>query len=168
MGVGKSTLGRYLAKTLGYQFVDTDKLIEQREGRKIMEIFDSDGEPHFRALEHNLTQEIIEWKRTVISTGGGLITQNDNLKILKRSSFVVCLWASPETIYQRVKCQQHRPLLQTNNLQERICELLKKRSPFYKQSDLIINTDNRPLRVVAQLMIRQYHQAQSKNPKPLH
>ena len=166
MGVGKSTLGRFLANSLRYKFVDTDDLIEERTGKTITEIFKTEGEAHFRRLEHELVEEMASWNRMVISTGGGLVTANNNLESLKAYSFVVCLWASPETIYHRIKRQQHRPLLQTENPIETIKELLKNRAPFYKQSDLLVHTDNRPLRVVAQLVTRQFFQALSKGSKP--
>ncbi len=162
MGVGKSTLGRFLASSLHYQFVDTDDVIESRTGKSITEIFQTKGEPYFRQLEHELVEEMATWKRKVISTGGGLVTTNNNLDSLKAYSFVVCLWASPETIYSRVRRQQHRPLLQTENPIEKICQLLDERAPFYKKSDLIVNTDRRPLRVVAQLVTKHFHEAQSK------
>lgn len=162
MGVGKSTLGRFLAGSLRYQFVDTDELIESRTGKTITEIFQTRGEAYFRQLEHELVEEMVDWKKKVISTGGGLVTKNNNLDSLKSYSFVVCLWASPETIYSRVRRQQHRPLLQTENPVEKICQLLKERAPFYKKSDLIVNTDRRPLRVVAQLVTKHFHEALSK------
>lgn len=166
MGAGKSTIGRRLAKMLRYQFADTDQLIEKRTNRKIAEIFQTEGEPHFRALECALVKEIIQWQRTVIAAGGGLPAHNHNLDLLKKSSFVVCLWASPETIYRRVKNQKHRPLLQTENPLETIRELLQQRAACYKQSDAIIHTDNRPLRLIASLVIHEYRQTQNKNPRP--
>jgi len=166
MGVGKSTLGRHLANSLRYKFVDTDELIEHRAGKTITEIFETDGEAHFRSLEHQLVEEMATWKRIVISTGGGLVTTNNNLELLKSYSFVVCLWASPETIYQRVKRQQHRPLLQTEDPINTIRNLLATRAPFYKQSDLLVHTDNRPLRVVAQLVSHHFFQALSKGNQP--
>ncbi len=162
MGVGKSTLGRFLAQSLNYEFVDTDDLIEHREGKSIPELFETRGEPYFRSLEQALVEEMQDWKKTVISTGGGLVTHHDNLDVLKKYSFVVCLWASPETIYHRVKRQSNRPLLATPDPQSRIRELLEERGKYYKQSDLIVNTDKRPLRVVAQLVTRQYHQAKNR------
>ena len=162
MGVGKSTLGRYLANSLRYKFVDTDELIESRAGRPISEIFASDGEEYFRQLERNLVEEMSSWTRTVISTGGGLVTKSDNLDVLKSYSFVVCLWASPETIYLRVKRQQHRPLLNTPDPLATITELLDQRAGFYKRSDLIVVTDQRPLRLVAQLVSRQFFEALNK------
>ena len=166
MGAGKSTIGRRLAKMLRYQFADTDQLIEERENRKIAEIFQTDGEARFRALECALTKEISKWQRTVIASGGGLPTHNHNLDLLKKSSFIVCLWASPETIYRRVKNQKHRPLLQTENPLETIRKLLRQRTACYKQSDAIIHTDNRPLRLIASLVIQEYRQARDKNPQP--
>lgn len=166
MGAGKSTLGRQLARMLRYQFADTDQIIEERTNRKIAEIFQTDGETHFRDLERALVKEIAEWRRTVIAAGGGLPAYNRNLDFLKKSSFVVCLWASPETIYRRVKNQKHRPLLQTENPLETIRQLLRQREACYKQSDSIIHTDNRPIRLVASLVIREYRQAQNKNSKP--
>ena len=159
MGVGKSTLGRFLANSLRYQFVDTDDMIEQRSGKPITKIFEDDGEDSFRSLEQEIVDEMVSWKRRVISTGGGLITKNNNLERLKAYSFVVCLWASPETIYHRIKRQSHRPLLQTTDPVRRIEDLLEERSVFYKQSDYMVNTDKRPLRVVAQLVTHQFHQA---------
>lgn len=166
MGAGKSTIGRSLAKTLRYQFIDTDQLIEKRTNRKIAEIFQTDGEAHFRALECALAKEIAKWRRTVIASGGGLPTHNRNLDLLKKSSFIVCLWASPETIYRRVKNQKHRPLLQTENPLETIRKLLRQRTACYKQSDAIILTDNRPLRLIASLVIQEYRQAQNKTSQP--
>lgn len=166
MGAGKSTIGRSLAKTLRYQFIDTDQLIEKRTNRKIAEIFQTDGEAHFRALECALAKEIAKWQRTVIASGGGLPTHNRNLDLLKKSSFIVCLWASPETIYRRVKNQKHRPLLQTENPLETIRKLLRQRTACYKQSDAIILTDNRPLRLIASLVIQEYRQAQNKTSQP--
>lgn len=166
MGAGKSTIGRSLAKTLRYQFIDTDQLIEKRTNRKIAEIFQTDGEAHFRALECALAKEIAKWQRTVIASGGGLPTHNRNLDLLKKSSFIVCLWASPETIYRRVKNQKHRPLLQTENPLETIRKLLQQRTACYKQSDAIILTDNRPLRLIASLVIQEYRQAQNKTYQP--
>ena len=159
MGAGKSTVGRYVAGRLRYRFVDTDSLIEQRTGRKIQEIFATGGEAEFRAIEHELTGETAQWERTVIATGGGLITFGNNLDLLRKASFVICLWASADTIYRRVRGNRNRPLLQTEDLRGTIDRMLKARAEFYKRSDLIINTDNRSLRMVVQQVLRQYRKA---------
>ena len=94
--------------------------------------------------------------RSVISTGGGLPAFGDNLERLKRYSLTVCLWASPEKIWERVRHQSHRPLLQGPEPQKKIRELLATRAPFYKQADVLVNTDLRSLREVAQQIALQF------------
>jgi len=163
MGVGKSTMGRHLADFLNFRFVDTDELIESRQRSTIPQIFENQGEAHFRSLEQDLVMEMGDWEQCVISTGGGLVAFGDNMDQLKRYAFVVCLWASSETIYQRVKRQTHRPLLHTPNPLETIETLLQQRKPAYQAADLMINTDTRPMRQISQIIVRQFHQAQSKS-----
>src|SRR5688572_7247140 len=112
MGTGKSSVGRMAAAQLHYEFVDTDELIERRAGKSISQIFADEGEPAFRAIERNLVAEMNGWRNKVISTGGGLAANAGNLEGLKQHALVVCLWATPEAIWQRVRHQSHRPLLQ--------------------------------------------------------
>src|SRR5438093_619115 len=112
MGTGKSSVGRLVATQLHYDFVDTDELIEQRMGKTIAQIFAQEGEASFREKERQLVAEMVAWRRKVISTGGGLPAIEANLASLKEHSLVVCLWASPESIWERVRHQTHRPLLQ--------------------------------------------------------
>ena len=111
MGVGKSTVGRMVAHQLGFDFTDTDELLEGRLGTTITEFFKTHGEAKFREHERALLTEIAAWERRVIATGGGFAAQPGNLEELKRHAFVVCLWATPETVLERVKHQTHRPLL---------------------------------------------------------
>src|SRR5262245_34753784 len=115
MGTGKSSVGRSLADHLRFGFVDTDELIECRAGQTISEIFKQHGEPVFRDLESKVVTELSSQQRLVISTGGGLAANPENLASLKTHALVVCLWASPDTIWERVRLQSHRPLLQTPN-----------------------------------------------------
>jgi shikimate kinase len=143
MGAGKSTVGYLLAELLHYELIDTDKVIEQRTGRRISDIFATDGEPAFRALESALVRELESAQDTVISTGGGLVVNPDNLASLKRHSLVACLWASPQVIYDRVRHQSHRPLLQAPDPLAKITELLNARAPMYKQADLLVGVDFR-------------------------
>lgn len=157
MGAGKSSAGRLVAEQLHYDFIDTDELIQARTGRTIAEIFTGCGEPAFRELERDLVGELAKRKRTVISTGGGLPTDPANLVALKEHALVVCLWASPERIWERVRNQSHRPLLQAADPQRKIRELLELRAPFYRQADVLINTDLRSAREVAQQIILQWH-----------
>lgn len=143
MGVGKSTVGYLLAELLGFQLVDTDKVIEQRTGRRISDLFATAGEPAFRALESALVQELESAQATVISTGGGLIVNPENLASLRRHALVVCLWASPRVIFERVHHQLHRPLLQGPDPLGTITALLTARTPCYKQADLLVGVDFR-------------------------
>jgi len=161
MGAGKSSVGRAVAEQLGFEFVDTDALIEARTGKSISQIFSTDGEAHFRALEHAVVEQLAARDRLVISTGGGLPTHQTNLDSLKTHALVVCLWASAERIWERVRHQSHRPLLQTAHPQERIQELLLARAPFYRQADVLLHTDNRSQRQVCQQVIQQFHLARS-------
>ena len=149
MGSGKSTVGRLVAHQLGLVFVDTDEAIERREGRSIAQIFASEGEPAFRRREQMEVEAIAQGTEQVISTGGGLVCQPGNLEILKTSALVVCLWASPETIWARVRHQTHRPLLQVPDPESEIRRLLVVREPWYRQADVLVNSGLRSLREVA-------------------
>ena len=146
--------------------MDTDELIEQRTGRRITQIFEEAGEPAFRDLERQLIAEINGWTRTVVATGGGLVAQPGNLDELKKSALVVCLWASPETIWERVRHQNHRPLLQDADPEAKIRELLAQREPFYRQADLLIRSDQRGARQVAQHIIHHFREVHSAPSAP--
>lgn len=156
MGTGKSSAGRLVAQQLHFDFLDTDAVIEARAGRTITEIFGEQGEPAFRQLETKIVHELENRKRTVISTGGGLVIDPENLASLKQHALVVCLWASPETIWARVKAQEHRPLLHETDPLEKIRTLLAQRAPFYKQADVLLNTELRSTRDVAQQVLHHF------------
>ena len=156
MGTGKTSVGRHVAEHLGFEFLDTDELIQSHTGRTIADIFAKDGEPAFRELERKAVQELSTREKTLISTGGGLPTNEENLAALKSFALVICLWASPEKIWERVKNQSHRPLLHDADPQKKIRELLAAREPFYKQADVLINTDLRSVREAAQQVTLQF------------
>ena len=161
MGTGKTTVGRQVAELLHFDFLDTDELIQSSTGRIIADIFSRDGEPAFRALERRVVNELSNRSRTVISTGGGLPTNLDNLTALKSYALVVCLWASPEKIWERVQSQNHRPLLQNPDPRQKIKDLLAERKPFYHEADVLVNTDTRSIREVAQQIVHQFKVALS-------
>lgn len=163
MGVGKSTVGHFLAAHLRYEFIDTDHLVETRAGRSIPEIFATTGEAAFRQLERQVILELAQKENIIIATGGGLPCFEDNLSQLKTHALLVCLWASPETIWERVRHSSHRPLLQTPDPLGRIRELLAQRESFYRQADLLISTDLRPSREIAQFIIHEFYAV--RNPK---
>lgn len=161
MGTGKSSVGRALAEQLNFRFLDTDEMIESRAGKTISEIFAQNGEPAFRELEKCVVADLQSQQKVVISTGGGLVTNLENLESLKTHSLVVCLWASPEGIWERVRNQSHRPLLQTADPLAKIRDLLGKREAFYKQADVLVNTERRSIKEVVQHVLHQFHIARS-------
>lgn len=161
MGTGKSSVGRSVAETLHFTYLDTDQVVECRAHKTISEIFRQDGEPAFREWERLVVEELTHRKKTVISTGGGLPANQANLDSLKTHSLVVCLWASPETIYERVRDHDHRPLLAETDPQSKIRELLAVREPYYRQADVLVNTERRSVREVAVQVIHQFHMAQA-------
>ena len=158
MGTGKSTVGRQVARGLQFKYVDTDMLIEERTGMEISEVFAQVGERAFRKMERAVVESLARYDDHVISTGGGLIVDPENRERLRRHAMLVCLWASPETIWQRTHHHAHRPLLQGSDPKARIAELLSEREPHYRQADIIINTELRPIREVAQQVIHQFRE----------
>jgi shikimate kinase len=160
MGSGKTSVGRALAEILGFEFVDTDELIETRAHKRISEIFENDGEDAFRQLEESVVAELANANRLVISTGGGLPTRQSNLDRLKTHALVACLWVSPEKVFERVRNQTHRPLLNVPDPLDRIRKLLEQRTPFYKQADVLISAEGRSVREVAQHVANQFQIAQ--------
>ncbi len=159
MGTGKTSVGRLVADQLHFDYLDTDDLIQSSVGRSIADIFKTDGEAAFRALEKKVVAELANRTKTVISTGGGLPANTENLASLKTHALTVCLWASPEKIWERVRNQSHRPLLHDADPQKKIRELLALREPFYKQADVLMNTEIRTVREMAQQVTHQFRLA---------
>ena len=159
MGTGKSSVGRLVADQLQFKFLDTDELIEQRAGKSIAQIFEQDGEVAFRKLEQEILREISALKQVVISTGGGLGANEANVASLKEHALVVCLWAPPQIVWQRVQNQSHRPLLKTSDPQAKIRELLAQREPIYRQADILTNTEVRSVKEVTQHVGHEFYLA---------
>lgn len=151
MGSGKTTVGRYLEEKFGYSFLDTDAYIEQRENMTISDIFTAKGEEYFRNIETQVLKELSEnVSKTVLSTGGGMPLREENAKLLNEIGEVFYLKASPESIYDRVKDDTKRPLLQVDNPYKKICDMLSERNPIYENaSALVINTDNKDIKTIA-------------------
>ncbi len=143
MGVGKTSVGTQLAKDLGYTFVDTDQLIEADQRLTINAIFSKFGEPYFREVEAKIIGQVMEGGSQVVSTGGGAVIWDMNRAAFKKAGLVVCLTARPEVIYERIKHETHRPLIQTADPQAKIRELLDGRAKFYSQADVIIDTSEK-------------------------
>lgn len=153
MGSGKSTIGPILANTMGYEFIDLDLLIEKREHRKISEIFSSEGEQKFRWLEREMLKEILLNQLTIISLGGGTVTNNETLELVKHHGVLVYLKSDAEHIFQRLRTKSDRPMLRDDNgqlldgtdLKKKIDNLLSVREQFYHQADIIISTDDKKI-----------------------
>lgn len=155
MAVGKSAVGRNLAKKLKRRFVDLDRVIEKKEGKKVREIFSENGEPYFRQAEKQALAEVLEQRDQVIATGGGVIMDQDNLDLLKEKTLLVCLTASTEVILKRVGNGSKRPLLKGNNRQERIEQLLNDRQNKYSQAHLSVDTGDATIEQVVEKIIEQ-------------
>lgn len=157
MGCGKSTVGFKLSYRLHIPMEDTDKLIERKQNKTISEIFAEEGEPFFRNLETELLEELKDSPYTrIISVGGGTPVRPENRPMLKACGTVIYLRVSPAVVYERVKEDTGRPLLQCENPLERIKELMDARSEAYEEcADIVIDTDELSLdEVVEEIVAR--------------
>lgn len=146
MGSGKSTIGNYLSKQLEMEFFDVDTVIQGRMGIPVRSIFENYGEPFFRKMENAVVKELSERENTIISCGGGVVLDNNNISNLKTGAIIILLKADAETIYYRLKGDKTRPLLKDNMNLEYIKSLMKKRKKLYDQAaDIIIHTDNKEI-----------------------
>jgi len=140
MAVGKTAVGRRLAKRLGYEFVDTDRLIEQQSAMTVAEIFAKHGESEFRRRERETVAGLAPGVPTVFATGGGTFVDEENQRRLKRLGVVVCLVTSLETVLQRVQRNESRPLA-AGDARQHLTELYEKRRPAYGRADVLVETD---------------------------
>lgn len=146
MGTGKSAVGQLLARKLGRSFVDLDERIEKAAGKPIPVIFAEQGEAGFRKLEAEQVREAARLKQHVISTGGGVVLNEENVRALKASGIMVCLTARPDVILQRtLPTRSARPLLAGEDPGKRIEELMKLREPFYARADITVESSDRSI-----------------------
>lgn len=140
MGCGKTSVGIRLSYTLRRTLIDTDKWIEKKQGKTVSEIFASEGEEAFRRMESECIRELIGTAEgQIISTGGGLPVRKENRKLLKKLGTVYYLEVTPECVFERLKGDTTRPLLQGENPREKIRELLEAREAFYQEgADVVI------------------------------
>jgi len=144
MGTGKSTISAYLSEQFGMEAIDMDQVISEREGMPISRIFEVHGEEYFRNAETNLLKELQTKNNVVISCGGGTPLREENVVEMKKNGKVVLLTAKPETIFNRVKDNHDRPLIENNKSVEFIEELmLKRKDKYIAAADVIIETDNK-------------------------
>jgi shikimate kinase len=156
---GKSTVGRYLAKRLKMEFVDSDEIIELRERRNIRDIFQQRGESYFRAKETEVLTELARRDRLVIAAGGGAVLRYKTiLELKRRGGRVVLLEADAETLYRRIKedprSDTTRPRLTEKDLKTEIEEQLEMRRPYYERpTELRVSTASRPIDDIAEEII---------------
>lgn len=143
MGSGKSSVGRRIAAATERRFVDTDRLVVDRAGLPIPEIFNRFGESYFRDLESEALQGIADQTGIVVATGGGIILRPENVTLMKQIGRVILLTADEETIFARVSLRSNRPLLKTANPRETISKMLEDRRPIYEgAADFIVDTSH--------------------------
>ena len=150
MGSGKSTIGKLLAEELKYEFIDTDTLIEEREGRIIAEIFGHDGEEYFRNLETQILQEVFKKENCVIACGGGVVERAKNLSLLRAASKVFFLEASSRVLYDRIYGDGSRPKLTTYEEFEKL--YARRRVNYVRYSKRLIHASRNPIGVVRDIM----------------
>ena len=151
MGAGKSTIGRKLAQTLGMDFHDSDREIEQRTGASIPLIFELEGEAGFRTREKAMIDQLTAQENVVVATGGGAALDPDNRAHLKERGRVIYLFASVEQQLRRTARDQNRPLLRTENPRQRLQELMDQRDPLYREiASTVVNTNGRSVNTVVQ------------------
>ena len=143
MGTGKTSVGKILASKLGRRVIDIDHVIEVSEKKKIREIFEKEGETRFRGLEKEAVRVVARETGVVITTGGGVVLDPENILALRQNGVLVELTATVETVFRRVKDSKHRPLLGGGNLMAEIRKLYEPRKPLYGQSDYHFSTDGR-------------------------
>lgn len=149
MGSGKSTVASCLSKDYGMEIIEMDQMIVEREGMSIPDIFAQKGEPYFRDAETNLLIEIQSEENKVVSCGGGVVLREKNVEEMKKSGKIVLLNAKPETILERVKDDDNRPLLRGNKNVEFISNMMEQRRPKYEgAADFIIRTDGKAADVI--------------------
>ena len=142
MGTGKTVVGRALSQKTRVIFVDLDACIEEKEKMTISEIFKTKGEEYFRRIEKEALLNASKQKGAVISCGGGIVVDPENMARMKETGICVCLAASPQEILKRVGVTTHRPLLHSGDPLERIQSLMSDRDSSYRQADILIDTTN--------------------------
>lgn len=163
MGTGKTTISHELHRMTGMEEIDLDTYIVEKTGSSINEIFERQGEEAFRNLETQSLKEILNKAKIILSCGGGTVLRAENTDLMKQNGKIVLLTAEPQTIYDRVKNNNERPLLNKNMSMEYITELLDKRKDIYFQAaDIIIRTDGRNIADICREILNKTGKAAGK------
>lgn len=163
MGAGKTTMGRQLAKKLHLEFIDSDRVIEERTGVDIPLIFEMEGEDGFRRREHAVIDELTTRQGIVLATGGGAILDPDNRRHLSERGTVIYLHSDISHLMERVRHDRNRPLLQTDDPEAKLRELMTIREPLYRDTaDITINTGEKSIRSVINVILDELKTYQEK------
>ncbi len=142
MGAGKTTLGKILAKKLGFLFIDLDRIIELDQEKEIRDIFKIYGEDYFREIETKVIKKVYKNKNCIFACGGGVIKRKENMDIIKKNSVIIYLGISPENAFNRLRDVKDRPLIEVENREEFIKKMVKERDVLYrKYAHIVINND---------------------------
>jgi shikimate kinase len=141
MGAGKTTLGKALARKMGHEFVDTDRLLVERTGVPVNTIFEFEGEEGFRKRESTLLREVAERSGCVVATGGGAVLAADNRRTMREAGTVVYLRARLDNLWDRLRHDATRPLLATPDPRATLAAILEQRDPLYREAaHLVVDT----------------------------
>ena len=161
MGVGKSTIGKNLAKKLKYKFIDIDKLIEIKEGMSINFIFKNKSESYFRKIESDLTLLELKKKNSIISLGGGAFLNNSIRKKVKRSAISFWLDVDIDILVKRLKKTEKRPLLYKKNLNETVKKIYFERKKIYNEADYRIKCESLKSNDIVDKMLKLYEKTRN-------
>ena len=160
MGAGKSTIAKALAQKLHMQLLDIDQQVVDNAGADIPWIFDVEGEQGFRKRETQALQQALAQPQAVIASGGGLVTQEINRKLLSQAKMVVYLMASVESQFHRTAKDKNRPLLQQENPKAVLQRLFQEREPWYRQvADIVVDTDSNNPKEIVQNIVKHWKAA---------
>jgi shikimate kinase len=155
-GAGKSTVGRLLAERLGFEFYDSDHEIEARTGATIPMIFDIEGEQGFRKREAQVIDELTQLPNIVLATGGGAVLRPENRKHLRSRGFVIYLQSDVDNLFNRVRHDTRRPLLQNEDPKGTLAAILREREPLYLEvADLVVRTEDVPVNQVVRKILNE-------------
>ena len=159
MGVGKTTIGRQLAKLLDYDFVDSDHEIEAKSGASIPWIFDVEGEQGFRQREQSMIDTLTQKSNIVLATGGGVVIREENRRVLRERGIVVYLKADVAELLRRTAHDKNRPLLQTDDPGATLSALIAEREPWYLEvADIVFDTQRKNSGSTASILLKQIKQ----------
>jgi shikimate kinase len=163
MGTGKSSVAKYLRSNYAMDIAEMDEIIEKRENKRISDIFAEHGEEYFRELETALLLELQSKENLVVSCGGGAALRQENVNAMKKGGRIVWLTARPETVYERVKENEERPLLKNDNSANHLAEMMERRRPRYESAaDLVVATDEKSIAQICEELMAQLAELDGK------